>query len=65
LKSRVTNAKRDSQLLLGKSIMVRIRDGSSDITRTTEMTSREKERTTTLALSSMNHSMHGAKVPQE
>jgi hypothetical protein len=60
-KYKETNAKRDNQFLLGKSIMVRIKDGSSDMERTMEVTSKEKERMATSDSSLMNHFMLGVK----
>jgi hypothetical protein len=47
-KFKATDALRVDLLLLGKSIMVRIKGGSLDTTKITEVTSKEKEKTVTL-----------------
>jgi len=48
--------------LPGKSTMERIKDGLSDTVKTTEVTSKEKERMDTSDLSLMSHSMPSSKV---
>jgi hypothetical protein len=50
--------------LLGKSIMVRIRDGLSSMERTTDQTSKPKEKTNTMVLNTTSHSMLSAKVKE-
>jgi hypothetical protein len=61
-KSKVTLAKKDRVSLLGKNTMVRIRDGSSDTVKMTEVTSREKERMVISDLSLMSLSMLSVKL---
>jgi hypothetical protein len=61
-RSKVTLAKKDRVSLLGKNIMVRIRDGSSDTVKMTEVTSREKERMVISDLSLMSLSMLSVKL---
>jgi hypothetical protein len=46
-KFKVTNAKKDKQSLPGRSIMVRTRDGLSNMEKTTEVINKEKEKTIT------------------
>jgi hypothetical protein len=56
-RSKETNVRKDLPSLPGKSTTVKTKDGLSDTVKTTEVTSKEKERTDTLDLSSMSHSM--------
>ena len=61
-KFKETTVKRDNQSLLGKSITVRTKDGSSDTERTTVVTSKEKARTAISDSSSISPSTPSTRV---
>jgi hypothetical protein len=62
---KVTSAKKDNLSLLGKSITVRTRDGSSDTVKTTDLINKGKERTAILDSPSTSHSMLSARVAHQ